>query len=104
MTNLGTVLSKEIDKRDAYIQDLCSSSLLILNDFGMEWNNDFALDTVTKIIDARSALGKPLIITTNLSPGDLKNPPTLKHKRVYDRIRGITTAVQVTGPDYREIM
>lgn len=103
MANLGSVLSKGFEERDAYIQDLCSSSLLILDDFGMERNTSFALETVFEVIDTRCAIGKPLIITTNLTPGDLKNPKDLEHKRIYDRILGMTTAVQVTGPDHREI-
>ena len=60
--------------------------LLILDDFGMERQTEYALEQVFNVVDARYRSGKPLIITTNLSVAELKNPKSRDHARIYDRI------------------
>ena len=60
--------------------------LLILDDFGAERNTEYALEQLFNVIDARYQAGKPLILTSNLSLADLKNPADNAHRRVYDRV------------------
>ena len=91
MINLSTVLNSmggfQSEEKNAYIADLMQYPLLILDDFGMERQTEYALEQVFNVIDARYRSGKPLIITTNLSLTELNNPKDLEHKRIYDRIK-----------------
>lgn len=90
MTNLSGILnivgSFQRDERNAFISDLMQYPLLILDDFGMERQTEYALEQVFNVVDARYRSGKPLIITTNLSVAELKNPKSRDHARIYDRI------------------
>ena len=91
MINLSTVLNSlggyQSDEKNTYMADLMRYPLLILDDFGMERQTDYALEQVFNVIDARYRSGKPLIVTTNLSLTELNAPRSLEHKRIYDRIR-----------------
>lgn len=91
MINLSTVLNSmggfQGEEKNTYISDLMRYPLLILDDFGMERQTEYALEQVFNVIDARCRSGKPLIITTNLSLAELHNPKDLEHKRIYDRIK-----------------
>ena len=91
MINLSTVLNSmgsfQGEEKNTYIADLMQYPLLILDDFGMERQTEYALEQVFNVIDARYRSGKPLIITTNLSLTELNNPKDLEHKRIYDRIK-----------------
>ena len=83
MNTLGGLQGKE---KNEYIADLMQYPLLILDDFGMERQTEYALEQVFNIVDARYRSGQPLIVTTNLSLSELQNPPTREHTRIYDRI------------------
>lgn len=91
MTNFSTVLNSlyASDDKNAVIDDLVSYPLLILDDFGMERQTEYALEQVFNVIDARKRTGKPLIVTTNLSLGAIDSPTDMAHKRIYSRIREI---------------
>lgn len=90
MTNLSGVLNTmggfQREERNAFISDLMQYPLLILDDFGMERQTEYALEQIFNVVDARYRSGKPLIVTTNLSFAELKNPKTRDHARIYDRI------------------
>lgn len=62
--------------------DLNKIDLLIIDDFGVENPSP----TAYSIIDERYNSNKPLIVTTNLTPAQLKNPKTQEQKRIYERI------------------
>lgn len=90
MINLSTVLNSmggfQREEKNTYIDDLMRYPLLILDDFGMERQTEYALEQVFNVIDARYRSGKPLIITTNLSLAELNTPKSREHTRIYDRI------------------
>lgn len=52
----------------------------------MERQTDYAREQVFNIIDGRYLSGKPLIVTTNLSLGELKNPADMAQQRIFDRV------------------
>ena len=91
MTNFSAVLNAlyAADDKNALISDFVSYPLLILDDFGMERQTEYALEQVFNVIDARKRTGKPLIVTTNLSLGAIDSPTDMAHKRIYSRIREI---------------
>ena len=82
-------------------EKLCSYQLLILDDFGMERDTSFALETVYDVIDGRYLSGKPLIVTTNLTLDELKKPQDVDHQRIYDRVLAMTVPIRFTGDSLR---
>lgn len=106
MTNFSKILNdlsgfKEHDK-NAYINSLNRYDLLIIDDLGVERQSDYALEQVFNVIDSRYKNGQPLIVTTNISIEDLKNPSDMKFKRIYDRILEMTIPIKVDGVSRRE--
>lgn len=106
MTNFSKILNdlsgfKEQDK-NKYIASFNNYELLIIDDLGVERQSDYALEQVFNVIDSRYKNGQPLIVTTNLSVEDLKNPSDMKFKRIYDRILEMTIPIKVDGVSRRE--
>lgn len=58
-------------------------------------------ELVFSVIDSRYTSGKPVVITTNLTLQDLKNPQTAQQSRIYDRILQICYPVEMTGASIR---
>lgn len=90
MTNLAGVLNTmgglPSEEKNAYIVDIMRYPLLILDDFGMERQTEYALEQVYNLIDARYRSGKPLIVTTNLPLEQLRTARDIDHARIYDRV------------------
>ncbi|MEE0059210.1 MAG: ATP-binding protein [Acutalibacteraceae bacterium] len=81
VTNLSKLVRDRNDKSKTPI-NLNNFDLLVLDDIGVE----NASQTAYNIIDEWYQTGKPLIVTTNLTPNELKQPQTRELKRIYDRI------------------
>ena len=62
--------------------------LLVIDDLGTERSTEYAQELVYSVIDTRYRSGKPLIITTNLSPDEFKaaKAADVAYNRIYDRI------------------
>jgi DNA replication protein DnaC len=101
MTDLASVMNVGFEERNALLRSLGSCDLLILDDFGMERDSKFGLETVFQVIDRRVTAKKPLIVTTNLSLEQLKRPADLDHKRIYDRVLSVTVPVRFVGESLR---
>ena len=84
------------DKND-YLESLNRFKLLILDDLGAERQSDFALEQVFNVIDSRYKNGQPIIITTNLTLTEIKNPIDTKYKRIYDRILEMCVPLKFEG-------
>lgn len=105
MTTFGTILNKlpalsAVDK-EYYLNDFKSCDLLILDDFGMECQTDYAIEQVFNVIDGRYLTQRPLIITTNLSLKEMKSTNQLSAKRIYDRILEMCVLVYFGGESLR---
>lgn len=105
MTNFSKILNKLSgmfsDDKNEFIASLMRYSLLVIDDFGIERNTEYAIEQVYNIIDERYKSGKPLIITTNLSLATLKNPEDTAHKRIYDRVLAMCVPVKFVGANHR---
>lgn len=88
-------------ERQAYFESLNEYALLVIDDLGAERGSEYMQELVFSVIDARYTSGKPLVITTNLSMQDLKNPQTAQQSRIYDRILQICYPVPVSGDSIR---
>ncbi len=105
MTNFASILndlSNSFSGRNDMVDRLCSYPLLIIDDFGIERGTEYALEQVYNIIDARYRSKKPLIVTTNLTLTDLKNPQDVAHARIYDRLRSMCSPICFAGENLRQ--
>lgn len=88
------------DKKE-YLHSLCSVSLLIIDDFGVERQNEYMLEIIWSVLEMRSAICKPLIVTTNLTLDELHNPPDDNRQRIYDRILAQCPPLMAVGENLR---
>ena len=100
MVNFSYILNVGFEYRNELIHSLCHFGLLIIDDFGTERGTDYGLETVHSVLDARYNSGKPMIITTNLSLQQMKNPEDEMHKKIYDRTKNCVP-VQFGGESRR---
>ena len=107
MTNFARLLNKLTDMysgdRNAYIDSFNSFPLLIIDDLGVERNSEFAREQVFNIIDSRYRSQLPMIVTTNLTVDELKNPADLARARIYDRVLERCTAIKVNDQNIRKL-
>ena len=106
MTNFSKILNQLSgmfsEDKNEFIASMMQYSLLIIDDFGIERNTEYAVEQVYNIIDERYKTKKPLIITTNLSLSTLKNPEDTAHKRIYDRVLSMCVPVKFVGENHRK--
>lgn len=103
LTSLGIEADKiwAAEDKAAYINSLCNYDLLILDDLGAERKTEYMQEMVYKIINARVAQCRPMIITTNLTREELGRPADIVNKRIYSRVLQRCLAVHVEGEDNR---
>lgn len=68
------------------LDSLARYKLLIIDDLGVERDSTFGLEQIFNVVDARSHAHLPVIVTTNLSMEELKNPSSVQYGRIYDRV------------------
>lgn len=93
-------MSKQKDNTE-FIQfenRLKSTALLILDDLGTEYPNDWIRNKVDAIISNRYNNLKPMIVTTNLLPGEISSR---YQERVYDRLKGSSIVISVSEKSMR---
>lgn len=115
----GTVSSLLAQIRNTYDSDKISEwefknrlyhcGLLVIDEMGKEKVNEWVGMTIYDIINARYSLGKPMIITTNLSMGEIRakynkieNVNVGVGDALVDRIYEVCQGVQFTGTSWRK--
>lgn len=105
MTTFGIILRRtlalEPKERECYVNKLLDCGLLILDDFGMERQTEYAREQVFNIINGRYLAGKPMVITTNLTLQHMKNPDSMAEKRIFDRVLEVCIPVYFDGESLR---
>ena len=101
--NFSTIANELLSTRskEDYMEDLSSVSLLVLDDLDIERQSEYMQETVYNVIDGRYRAGKPVIVTTNLTAEQLKNPESVEKRRVYSRLIDMCIPVPVSGEDRR---
>lgn len=106
MTTFGTILNKlpgmSAADKEQYLNGFQTCDLLILDDFGMERQTDYAREQVFNIIDGRYLARRPLIVTTNLSLNGLKHPKDMHEQRIFDRVLELCVPVCFDGDSLRQ--
>ncbi len=106
VTNFPRILNKLQssawgEDRNGILEQLQRYELVVIDDLGVERNTSYALEQIYNIVDTRYRSGKPLIVTTNLAPAEIKTPENIGLERIYDRIMQNSIPVKVTGPSRR---
>lgn len=73
-------------EKQTLLDRLSVYKLLILDDFGVERDSEYATEQIFNIIDARSSSGLPVIVTTNLTIDEMSTPKSMQYARIYDRV------------------
>ena len=94
----------DLDK-NAYIESLVNTSVLILDDLGIERDTSYAKEQVYNIVNNRYLKQKPTIFTTNLSYDTIINcTESVEYQRIYSRIIEMCIPVMVVGEDFRKVI
>ncbi len=76
--------------------------LLALDDLGAERPTEWAVETLTRLLDARLSAGLPTIVTSNHSVGGIRDLwGGVAGKRVASRLAGACERIEVAGEDRR---
>lgn len=104
MTSFG-LIAKELQgtfEKQNYYDWLNNCSLLILDDLAAERDTEYMKEIVHTVIDNRLSTGLPMIITSNLTNEELRNPVGMKDKRLFSRLFKVCHPVYVKGDDLRK--
>ena len=102
-TRLTNIIQGTFDGKQAVIDNLNKHHLLIIDDLGAERKSEFMQEQVWNIVDARYRAGLPMIITTNLTMDEIKNPDGIGYARIYDRIIERCHPIEVVGASRRRM-
>jgi DNA replication protein DnaC len=104
VTNFPWILSQSSgwgDSRTELLNSLQAYAIVIIDDLGVERSTDFAVEQVYVVVDTLYRSGIPIIVTTNLTPAQIKTPNNLGYERIYDRILQNSIPIKMTGPSRR---
>lgn len=106
MTNFSKLINAlsgfAVEDKNAYIESLNHYKLLIIDDLGVESSSDFRQEIIFSVIDSRYKSNLPIIITTNQSLEQLKNPSDIRYSRIYDRILEMCVPIVYKGESLRK--
>lgn len=86
------------------LSKVSACDLLVIDDFGAQRDNKYALEVMHSVFDQRAKVKKPTIITTNLSPDMMAQETDIDKRRIYDRIKEICPVeIKFTGQSQRQI-
>lgn len=107
MTNFAKIINAmsgfAIEDKNAYIRAFNKYDLLVIDDLGAERQSDYAQEIVYSVIDARYKHNCPLIITTNMTLDEVKNPKNTTYSRIYDRILEMCIPIHFAGESRRAV-
>lgn len=87
--------------KQEYYDSLNRFPLLVIDDLAAERKTEYMGEIVYNVIDSRERANLPIIITTNLTNEELKNPADMTYKRIFSRLLGRCFPLEVVGKDRR---
>jgi len=92
------------DDQHAIFNQIMTYDLMLLDDLGVEYTSDFALEQLYSVIDARCQSCKPFMVTTNIDLEDMTSPKLdVARERIYSRILNKCIPIVVEGESQRII-
>ena len=100
---LETIRRQTVEGR-ALADAAVRADVLVLDDLGAERPTDWVRERIFCLIDERIDARRPIIYTSNLSPGDLWRHlgGDVQTERITDRIMGSCRVVRMTGESFRD--
>ena len=90
------------ENKARYLDKLTAVDMLVLDDFGAEWQSDFMIAKAFEIMNKRYITRKPLIVTTNFTKAEILHPkPQLN--RVMSRLWEMCLPINANGADKRRV-
>lgn len=102
MTSVSRLATLMAGSKIDITESLNGYTLLILDDLASERETEYMQEYVQMVIDARYRSHLPLIVTTNLTPEELKHPADRRKARIYSRLFEMCIPVEVKGKDRRK--
>lgn len=99
LDNIFTLKERNKEEWLRYEDRIRNTGILVLDDLGAEYHQDWVLSKVDAIISERYNRMRPIIATTNLSDGDLKGKYA---ERIIDRLRATAKVINFAGKSLRE--
>lgn len=90
----------DFDKTDFY-NSFNAYDLLLIDDMGAERRTDYMQEIIYGVIDTRYTAKLPMIITTNLSLSDIKEPSDIANKRIFSRILERCHPIEIQQTEHR---
>ena len=97
--NNNNSMLKDSNPEYGYISNFKETDLLILDDLGCEHQSSFNKSVIFEIINIRTSLNKPMIISTNLFPEEINK---IYGQRISSRIFSTFTIIPFKGTDNRQ--
>lgn len=101
ISSTAELMSVAYNDRPTTIRRLIGLDLLVLDDLGAERDSPYAMETVYAVVDGRLKAGRPMIVTTNLSLEDVRNPSDMGRERIYQRVLEACQPVRFVGDNRR---
>ena len=103
MTSFPEILNTPKNDISKLAAEAQTYDLVIVDDLGAERDTEYATEVVYYFVDARYRSGKPMIVTTNLTPTDMQNQRDTRFRRIYDRILEMCIPFKMSGGSYRSV-
>lgn len=94
------IVWQSVNKDEPY-RTIRTVDLVVLDDFGVQRNTQYQNEILFTLIDERLQSGKPMVITTNLTPDEIFNPSDITSKRIMSRIYEKSAMLIADGGDRR---
>lgn len=87
--------------RQEYYDSFNDYILLIIDDLSAERKTEYMQEIVNSVIDTRYNSGLPMIITSNITAQELKNPVDTTSERIFSRLLEKCHPIEIKGTDRR---
>lgn len=102
MSRIVTLMESSFEHRQRNLDRILGYDLLLIEDLGAQRDTPYMMEHVYAVIDGRYKAGKPMIITTNMTPeGVAAARGNETWNRILDRISERCYPIKVTGTDRR---
>lgn len=89
-------------KKAEVLRRIVETPLLILDDVGYERKTSTSEELAYEIVNKRYKANKPLIVTTNLTPGEIRSAQEQNQARIFDRIVEMCSPVHIKAEGRRQ--
>ncbi|MCM1507005.1 MAG: ATP-binding protein [Ruminococcus flavefaciens] len=104
MTDFATIYNTAfpLNDKQSYYDSFNKYPLLIIDDLMAERDSSHMKEVVLTVINNRINAGLPIIVTTNLTGKQIKQPFSVSDQRIFSRLAGCCQLMFVQGEDLRQ--